>query len=453
MFGHQKTPEQQQFTAHLNQVCRQHNPLYSAMQVSWNDNSRQQGSCYGNNITDARLKGKDGEDFLVVRPQNFNEKIGKVKASDVALIVGNHCRELKPQTLEHVLKNFGVYSDYATTEPAAGVSLYDASRDEEIGIRFQAVFIPVPATPGGNGTREFYPDTYNYQTRSASDPRNVILLANSQGTFVQQDGCGSQPQYVHEQKQVGGKWTSHYLEASMTTHSVALTQTETAQEREAALAANKAVSTVIGIRSMGLGFNRLMTIQIPLCQQPRPHRTWDNGIEKCMNFSGGGEGCQGGYSSSNSFASSSAPPSSPVPFSFGGGGGNSFSYAPRCRSSSKSSSAAFSARVSSGSIKGDMKQLAIAPSKMKRDPNCAITITVQFYFAFEMGTLIKEEDIQRAVDVCEEAYRGCSFTGHLMSTSKDLEFAKSSEGCYAPPPQQQPHFRTTMTGTSEWPGQ
>lgn len=46
-----------------------------------------------------------------------------------------------------------------------------------------------------------------------------------------------------------------------------MSQTETEAERQQALSQGKAVSTVIGIQSMGLGFNRLMTIQIPLAQR------------------------------------------------------------------------------------------------------------------------------------------------------------------------------------------
>ena len=42
----------------MNQVLAKHNPNYKALYVSWNDNQRQQGSCFGSNITDARLKGK-----------------------------------------------------------------------------------------------------------------------------------------------------------------------------------------------------------------------------------------------------------------------------------------------------------------------------------------------------------------------------------------------------------
>lgn len=69
----------------------------------------------------------------------------------------------------------------------------------QIGIRFQAVFIPVEDTATGDGKTEFFPDTYNYQTREWDDPKNIILLCTSQGSFVQQDGPGSQPQYLHKQ--------------------------------------------------------------------------------------------------------------------------------------------------------------------------------------------------------------------------------------------------------------
>ena len=254
----------------LNTVCKAHNPQYSATFVSWNDNARAQGSCFGSNITDARLKGKNGEDFLVVRPSNFNERIGKVRASDIALIGGNGNTngELAPVTLNDVLQDLGTHGGYAGVP--AGTSLASA-RDTEVGIRFQAVFLPADAD-GGTAERgtEVFPETYNYQTRSWQDPKNLILLGTSQGTFVQQDGPGKVAQYLH--KQQAGEWRNVYLHATETRHGVAMGQIETDAERHAALRAGKAVSTVIGTRSMGVGFNRLMTIQVPLMQQKSAQR-------------------------------------------------------------------------------------------------------------------------------------------------------------------------------------
>lgn len=108
--------------------------------------------------------------------------------------------------------------------------------------------------------KEFYPDTFNYQTQSWTEPKNLVLLCTSQGTFVQQDGPGSVPQYLHKREQ--GQWRKKYLEAMMTSHGVTMGQQESASEREMALRKGKAVSTVIGTRAMGTGFNRLMTIQV-----------------------------------------------------------------------------------------------------------------------------------------------------------------------------------------------
>ena len=271
----------------LNRVCRAYNKDYGATLVSWNDNARTQGSVWGSNITDARLKGKDGQDFLVVRPSNFNERIGKVRAKDLALIVGNHTQPsgtstLTPTTLDDFLKNFGTYGSYAQSAPASSSRIdlssssnsrasltstpkrvfYKEPAEEQVGIRFQAVFLPVQ-----DSTKEFYPDTYNYQTRSWEDPKNIVVLCTSQGSFVQQDGPGSIPQYIHQYELGTGTWRNKYLEAKMTRHGVSMGQQETTAERNEALKQGKAISTVIGTRSMGHGFNRLMTIQIPLKQQ------------------------------------------------------------------------------------------------------------------------------------------------------------------------------------------
>ena len=42
-------------------------------------------------------------DVEVVRSQNFNERIGRVKATDVALLVGENSKSLEPVTLDKSL--------------------------------------------------------------------------------------------------------------------------------------------------------------------------------------------------------------------------------------------------------------------------------------------------------------------------------------------------------------
>jgi huntingtin len=436
---------QPSFYEQLNAVCRAHNPAYSATEVSWNDNSRAQGSSFGSNITDARLKGKSGEDYLVVRPSNFNERIGRVRASDIALIGGNGSMgcQLAPVTLSDVVRDFGRHGGYAGVP--AGTSLA-SERDAEVGIRFQAVFLPADADPATHerGT-EVFPETYNYQTKSWQDPKNVILLCTSQGTFVQQDGPGKVPQYLHKADEKG-EWRNVYLDATETRHGVAMGQIETDVERQAALRAGKAVSTVIGTKSMGIGFNRLMTVQIPLKQHAAAGNCLFPGFASAAAF-----GCPASYNSFGLAATAAASPTagfglfataaaSPAaspfgafaasPFgaaalptfgapafgcsalAMGGFGGGGLASLPKAD--------AHAARVSYGSDAGRMRKMTL--DRYERDDTCAITVTVQFYFVVERGRQINDEDIRRAVDVCEQAYSGCSWDGKLMDPGAN--FAK-----------------------------
>eukprot|EP00931_Biecheleriopsis_adriatica_P090017 TRINITY_DN64069_c0_g1_i1.p1 TRINITY_DN64069_c0_g1~~TRINITY_DN64069_c0_g1_i1.p1 ORF type:complete len:684 (+),score=114.48 TRINITY_DN64069_c0_g1_i1:74-2053(+) len=404
--------------AQINSVCAQHNPNYRALFVSWNDNSRQQGSCWGNNITDARLKGKDGEDFLVVRPQNFNEKIGKVRASDIALLVGGQepgVDDLRPSTLEDYLRDFSKHASYAGSVPEPTSLL--SGRDQSVGIRFQAVFLPVPAEGPNAGQREFYPDTYNYQTRSWDDPRNIVLLCTSQGTFVQQDGPNSVPQYLHQKS--GGSWRRKYLEALKTRHGVSMGQVDTEQERLQALQQGKAVSTVIGTRSMGLGFNRLMTVQVPMKQQKVQPQSGFGLFGGGKGGGGKGGGLFGAVAAGGGLFTMAAPTMGGAPMAscnfaatsaFGG-----YSGCPQ-------PAAAHAARVSYGSDAGLMEALKM--NTFERDHDCSITITVQFYFVVDQGRPICEADIKKAIDICEEAYKGCSWDGKLMDAGMQTAFAK-----------------------------
>lgn len=412
--------------ARLNQAIAQHNPNYKALYVSWNDNQRQQGSCWGSNITDARLKGKDGEDFLVVRPNNFNERIGRVKASDVALLVGSGT-SLRPVTLEEYLRDFHSHAAYAGSVPA-GTSLLSATRDQSVGMRFQAVFLPVASHSSlfgfpGPKAKEFYPDTCNYQTKSWEDPRNLVLLCTSQGTFVQQDGPGSVPQFLHSSEP--GGWRKKYLEAAATRHGVTMGQTETAEERAEALRQGKAASTVIGTRAMGTGFNRLMTVQIPMKQQ----RTFGTN-----NLFGGPSPTAWAptfpfsTTTSNCFSGGPTPAAgpcsgAPAPMAFGNAPGACFGGFTNslCQARAQSDSA-HAARVSTGSDAGPMDRLRM--ERFERDEGCSVTITVQFYFLVREGHSIDESDIRRAVDICEEAYKGCSWDGNLMDAGFQSAFAK-----------------------------
>mmetsp|Transcript_14103 Transcript_14103/g.30369 ORF Transcript_14103/g.30369 Transcript_14103/m.30369 type:complete len:635 (-) Transcript_14103:376-2280(-) len=253
---------------------------YSCTTVSWDDVSRGEVngslSCWGANITDSYLKAKDGRSLFTVRSCNWNEKLGVVCASDVALLVGNGDGKgggngggngggvgLRNVTLEQFLKNpTEVGARYAGMKE--GVSLSDEALDSKVSIRFQTVFLPVEEDEDGRGRIQFAGEAYNYQTRSDEDPRNLVLLATTQGLSVQCDGQGAKRLLLHQGAK--GDAREYWLEAESSKHKVGGEQKESKEEREDAIKRGKATSEVIGIKAMGTRFNVLMTIQVPLVQ-------------------------------------------------------------------------------------------------------------------------------------------------------------------------------------------
>ena len=136
-----------------------------------------------------RLYEKSGKQLYTVRSENFNEKLGKVNADELALITGNQQPggDLTPITLRDFLKNMGKHGAYAGLDK--NVSLGDKAADAEVSIRFMTTFLPV--NDEELATLEFAPEMYQYQTRSEDDPANLLLLATTQGVAVQAQWRGS----------------------------------------------------------------------------------------------------------------------------------------------------------------------------------------------------------------------------------------------------------------------
>ena len=91
---------------------------YRCQTVSWDDVQRGTVggglSCWGGNITDTRLWEKSGKLLYTVRSQNWNEKLGAVPASEVALMAGGVQEGVPPQpvTLADFLKGIGGHGAY-----------------------------------------------------------------------------------------------------------------------------------------------------------------------------------------------------------------------------------------------------------------------------------------------------------------------------------------------------
>jgi len=412
----------------INEACRSkggHYATYSCKVVSWDDVSRGTVggslSCWGANITDTYLKSKSGARLFTVRSDNWNEKLGVVSADEVAVVASRTGGPLQPVTLRSVLQQMGGYGSYAGLEGQTDLS--NRNLDAQCSIRFQTTFIPVEESSDGKGKLEFATEAYNYNTTSDSDPRNLVLLCTSQGMAVQQDGRGSKKLF-HHAVESSGKIHRYWLEAEESSHKVGGEQRETEKERAEALARGKATSSVIGIRAMGQRFNVLMTIQVPLQQQPRPPRSAKGGgflaglspfsMLSSSNYSYGGASgavleecmdddlcqieqleakCQSLKECSRSLRSrsfTSAP-------------------APKGRSSA--------ARVSRGTEHDVWSGLSI--KSPKRNDSEHVTVTVVMYNAVK-GGVPTPEDVAAAIDDLEGLYRACTDSGRLAETKFDF---------------------------------
>jgi len=258
--------------AAINEGCRAKGGKYaeySCKTVSWDDVSRGTVggtlSCLGANITDTRLRSRSGTQLFTVRSDNWNEKLGYVDASSVAVVAGNGSSScagsLRPETLRDFLQQIGQHGAYAGL--SSSLDLSDPALDQRCSIRFQTTFLPVSAD---HGAMEFATEAYNYNTTRDNDPRNLVLLCTTQGVAVQQDGAGTK-QLFHHSVDSDGLIHRHWLEAEKTDHIVGGPQVEKAEERIAAAERGKATAAVIGTRAMGTRFNALMTIQVPLRQK------------------------------------------------------------------------------------------------------------------------------------------------------------------------------------------
>lgn len=385
---------------------------YSCKTVMWDDVTRGtiggSLSSWGANITDTRLYAKDGQQLYTVRSDNFNEKLGAVTADELALIAGNNQPgggALTPVTLRDVLKNFGKHASYAGVDKTADMSAPEA--DTKVSIRFQTTFLPVQDEEFA--ALEFAPEMYQYQTRSASDPANLLLLATTQGFAVQSNGGGATKMF-HHAVEPDGNIARYWFEAERTTKKVGGAQLETKEEALAAASRGKATASVIGTRAMGTRFNVLMTIQVPLEQKPQEKRGGAKKKGMGLLF-----GCGGGGSENESMMmdmmdsacfeeddvtcdeedEGSAPPGS----------------RPRVGTAN-------AARVSRGSMV-DRVDKTVEVKKPKRDPGQHITVTVVIYNTVA-GGVPSAEDVKAAVEDMEQLYMSCGWMGELADEGADF---------------------------------
>tara|TARA_Y100000389_G_C17460604_1_gene521370 strand:+ start:1190 stop:2338 length:1149 start_codon:yes stop_codon:yes gene_type:complete len=232
---------------------------FTCSYVSWEDINRGvlngKLSSLGSNITDVRLYTESGKQLFVVRPENWNERLGQVKTNEFCIIKGNETigNNLSPITLHNYLSNFGNFAQcHGINTNTSLVEVY-----EDINIRFQTCFIPLEEE------EQFYVELYNYQTGYEGDPKNQILLGTSQGTAIHQNSPG-QHRIEHQAVDSAGKVHGYLLKATGSKSPVGFSQKESPEEISRAIAEGTASATVIGVKAMGQRFNAVLLIQIPL---------------------------------------------------------------------------------------------------------------------------------------------------------------------------------------------
>lgn len=389
----------------INQTCKQTGGVYkqySCKTVSWDDVSRHHGDtgtllASGPNITDTYLKAKDGRRLFTLRPDNWNEKLGCVTTSDVAVVVeernGGGDVVLTPRTLRDVLKNMSQYVSFKAN------NLSDDHLDRKVSIRFQTTFLPLISD---NQAIEFAPESFNYNTHSDSNPKNLLLLCTTQGMAVYQDTKGPQRLFHRRRNPDTNAIDNFWLEAEASRHVVGGAQTECASEREDATKRNKSTACVLGTKAMGTRFNVLMTVQIPLQQKQTFERNY-----LCSKSMGKVTCCVTTNTNSMNLTKGSKDLHTPLIPQF------------KSRAAKGVSNAA---RVSRGSCSGSSVN-DVTVQNPKRHPSEHITVTCVVYNTV-YGGVPSTADVMAAIDDMEQLYK---HTNAASLASSEFSFMKKKK--------------------------
>lgn len=237
--------------SNMNATVKEIDPAYMAGTVAWNDGARGVSAgaltAFGSNITDARIEAQDGGFVPFVRPNNLDELLGVTTADEVHL-VDNDGSSL---TLDDVL----VPEKLMQRARYMGYTSIDIPRKSKrpVVLRFQHAFVGLDAT----GHRSVVPTHYSYQTSSRDDPKNLILLATSQGITVQCDDAGQNKLFAHSTDASGAtvnKWFDVTATQAAVGHAASSAGTTTKE---------------LGVKGMGARENCFVLINIPCKQQNR----------------------------------------------------------------------------------------------------------------------------------------------------------------------------------------
>lgn len=378
---------------------------YHVKAVSWEDCTRTvqngQVSCWGPNISDVRIVNKDKSIVYTVRSNNWNERIGIVDASKIALVIGNEKMpanaeakiELKSETLASYLHKFGERANYLGVP--AGSRKYSPELDNKVSVRFQTVFLPQDS--------EFTTNVYSYGSYTDDDPQNMLLYCTAQGTSVHQSREKASNVYLH-QIMPSGYIQCKWLHAKASDVKVGQSQDETKDSVMQAIESKSAFSRRMGVEAMGNRFNAVMMVQVPLKQRERQTGR-SSSLAACSSLNDG--------SSWGSADSSSPHATATCALSYGAPSRSTLSgYEPRTKGRAQVQS--YASRVSAGTTAdGTSAALTVNTRQICRHPDQHITVTITHYYVVKDG-VPTEQDIVTAIKEMNSLYKSCGVSTTLM---------------------------------------
>ena len=252
----------------INNCLAKNNKKYSCKTVSWDDVSRFSSSSglssVGNNITDSYLVSKNGNKLYTIRPDNWNERVGIIDSNDFRMITSSK----KVVNGKLINSESVLLTDFLKKNLSKEINcenLFNENLDKQISVRFQTTFLPIqPVTVEDDFNIiseefiEFCPETFNYNTKSDDDPKNVLVLCTSEGSFVSLDKKGPKKLFRYTNNK------NEWFRIEPTKFSVGTSQTESETEQIEQINSGKSIADYFGLESMKNCMNCIATIQIPL---------------------------------------------------------------------------------------------------------------------------------------------------------------------------------------------
>jgi len=225
---------------------------YVAGAIAWNDGQRGVTlvndlptlSAFGSNITDVCIVDESGKMCQFIRPPNMNETVGVMDAKDL-LMVNEDGANVSVQDVLDDIEGTCKYMGYTSIKTNAG-------SNQKVVVRFQTAWVPIKK---GTTLTKIVPQHYSYQTRTRTDPRNLLVLGTPQGVFAHNDDAGGNKLFAHSISSTGAV-SNHWFEAE---------SNKDCMVGHAAINEDGLVAEM-GIRGMGPRTNCFVTVAIPNTQ-------------------------------------------------------------------------------------------------------------------------------------------------------------------------------------------